>query len=701
MDTTRSALSLHFSPLLDTPILFGLALLGFILVVLSVWRARHLILRRVLMLIIFLIILSNPSILEEERKGVKDIGFVVVDESASQSMEKRQQRRDEALTYIKSTLEKNNQIELRIIHAPADKDLSSETKLFTALDNEIATIPQKQRAGVVFLTDGQIHDIPQNKATYKNYGPIHTLLTGSKNDKDRQIILTKAPAYGLVGKDVTITYKIDDTKNIKSSQAEVTLTMHDGKQMGMMVPTNIEQTLILKLDHPGENVFSLEVEGVDGELTLANNKTAILVNGVRDRLKVLLVSGIPHTGERPWRDLLTADPGVDLVHFTILRSPEKLDMTPPEEMSLIAFPVRELFEEKLNDFDLIIFDHYHQNNLLPDYYFENIVNYIKQGGAFLEASGPSFAGDKSLYSTPMQNILPAQPTGEIITRPFKPKLTQLGDNHPVTAQLEWNNHYASSNIEPNWGSWLRQIDILPKHGDVLMTGADKRPLVLLDRVEKGRVAQIASDHLWLWSRGYDGGGPHTELLRRIVHWLMKEPELDERALHTDVQKNIITVKKQNLGNIAEESISVKSPEGDVTTLSLKSNNEGWLTADLITKEKGIYVFEDASGYRKIAIVGALNPQEMNGVKTTADKMLPLTQASGGTTIWLEDTPRPSLRTLSERSSHFGGNNWLAFRNNNESSVIGAREIPIMPEWAKLLLLIVMLGLLWWREGKQN
>ena len=693
----KTALTLHFSPVIDPTWIALICTAGLLFIAVSWFAYRRGLTLRLLALGAFLLLFLNPSLLEQEQKTVKDTGFIVVDRSASQHMGQRKARTDKALAALKSAIEQAGQVDIRIIEAPQDDSLSTETRLFEALDTAAATIPQKQRAGAIFITDGQIHDVPQNPLSFTQYGPVHTLLSGEKDEKDRQIIVTKAPAYGLVGKDVTIQYRVEDTKNIGAREAEVTLTMHDGSQMGMVVPVNTDQTLILRLDHPGENVFALEAEGVKNELTLANNKTAILINGVRDRLKVLLVSGVPHAGERPWRDLLTSDPGVDLVHFTILREPHKFDFTPQHELSLIAFPVQELFEEKLYDFDLIIFDHYRQNNILPDFYFENIVQYVKRGGAFLEASGPSFAGKSSLYTTPLQEILPGEPTGQVFGRAFRPELSELGFKHPVTAGLIWDNREIKPNEEPHWGPWLRQIDIRKKRGDILMTGIESKPLVILDRFEKGRVAQIASDHLWLWSRGFEGGGPHAELLRRIVHWLMKEPELDERALDVQVYKNTITIRKQDLAQ-QEETIALTLPDGESTTITLKPNGQGWLEAKYDATQLGIYAFEDANGARKFAIIGTLNPPELRGVKTTPEKLAPLVAATRGATVWLEDHPTPRIRFLTD-ASRYGGNDWLALRRNRDFTVTGVKEIPLLPEWLRLCLLFIVVAMMWWREGR--
>ena len=192
------------------------------------------------------------------------------------------------------------------------------------------------------------------------------------------------------------------------------------------MPVGKDTAIKVPVSHEGENIVELSAEAGPAELTLQNNRAVVTVSGVRDRLRVLLVSGQPHAGERVWRNLLKADPSVDLIHFTILRPPEKQDATPINELSLIAFPHRELFSEKLHSFDLVIFDRYFEQGILPMAYFENIANYVQDGGALLVSSGPEFAGPMSIFRTPLANVLPAQPTGEIITRAFKPMVTADG-----------------------------------------------------------------------------------------------------------------------------------------------------------------------------------------------------------------------------------------------------------------------------------
>ncbi len=690
----RLAISIHFAPLLP---MFWLGLaIGIAVMVLAfaTWKNRGGIVLRCLLVSAFILTLLNPSIIEEQRDPVKDVAFVVVDTSPSQDLGKRTERTKAALEYLKNEMPRFSNVDLRIVETTQeDSGLARETRLFEALDKAIADVPAARRAGAVFLTDGQIHDIPKNPAATASYGPLSLWLSGEKNEKDRRLVITQAPAYGIVGQDVEMKYKIEDTDNVNDNIATVTINRFGQPPEVIAVEPGAEQTVKMKIEHAGQNVFELSVQGMVGELTPLNNRAALIVNGVRDRLRVLLVSGQPHAGGRTWRDLLTSDPGVDLVHFTILRDPEKIDMTPQNELSLIAFPFQELFETKLYDFDLIIFDQYKLNRVLPDYYFANIVKYVEEGGALLEASGPSFATENSVYYTDLADILPAGPTGEIIHKPFKPVLTEDGLKHPVTTYLEGPR---SDPKNPQWSDWLRQVKVTQRSGDVLMTGADGWPLLILDRVKEGRVAQLASDHIWLWSRGYGKGGPHAELLRRIVHWSMKEPELDEKALTAEVHGNLITVRSRNFKQ-PDKKITMTKPDGNVTQIELKPLPEGILQENIKAELLGIYSFEDADGQRAYAVSGDLNPPELSGVRTTEELMEPSVKETGGGIVWMDDEASPDIRFYT-KGRFFGGND-IVFRRNDAFDVKGVEEKPALPAPFLALALLMLVTFVWWREGR--
>ena len=702
MDQLSNSISIHFAPLIPELWLVIFAALTALLCLLGFWKKRKSTIWRTCMAAALLLTLSNPSLLEEERKPVKDVAFIIVDRSPSQAVGQRAARTNAALEAIQTQLGARDDLDLRIIES--DKDpLATETNLFELLERHTADTPPARRAGVLILSDGQIHDMPQNQRMTDALGPVSLLLSGSKKERDRQVRITQAPAYGIVGQKISVTFRIEDIGFHTDKRIQLTIRNNNQDTETLFIEPNKDITLDFPINNAGQNIFEFNAEDAGSEITLANNKTAVLVNGVRDRLKVLLVSGQPHAGGRTWRDLLTSDPSVDLIHFTILREPNKLDATPQNELSLIAFPFRELFEIKLYDFDLIVFDRYKLNRILPNYYFNNIVKYVRDGGALLVASGPDFAGEDSVYYTSLMDILPAAPTGDLLQEKFYPKRNNLGLQHPVTRSLVWQTKAEGAQQKQDgegtqWGPWLRQVVLNPEEGQTLMEGAQGQPLLILDRVEKGRIAQIASDHIWLWSRGYQGGGPYSELMRRIVHWLMKEPQLDEQALNITAQGDEILIKSIDLEQ-KNTRIQMTKPDGTEEVIELNPREDNILQTRIKANQLGIYSFKDGYDNTSFIHMGELNAKEMQHIQTTPELAAPLINASAGGTIWLEENERPTIRLLDKNRRHFGGDGWAGLRQNKAYTVEGVKERPLLPAVLSLFLLLGLGSLMWWREGR--
>ena len=692
MDMT--SLSIHFVPLLPSGTMLMLSVVACFFLAVSAFLFRRGILTRLAVTSAFLFVLYNPSLLEQQREPVADTAIVAIDRSASQNFGERTQMAKEITNQLSTRLGDFKNLEVRTIEIDGTRD----TKLFGALDQAFADIPLARRAGVIMVTDGQVHDTPETPEKRQAYGPIHVLLTGEKDENDRQMVALEAPSYGIVGQNISIKYIVRDHKKIPSGDgmASILIRANNKPPEMFLVPVNEEQIITLPVDHAGQNIYELEAAKLDDEITTINNSVPLLVNGVRDRLKVLLVSGQPHAGERTWRDLLTSDPGVDLVHFTILREPEKVDITPQDELSLIAFPFRELFEIKLYDFDLIIFDRYTLNRVLPNLYFTNIANYVRKGGALLEASGPSFAGEESVYTTALKDILPAAPTGAVMETSFIPTLTDLGLHHPVTQNLRWGGDDKGKNAR-NWGPWLRQIGVKPKQGDVLMDGVSGQPLLILDRVGEGRVAQLASDQIWLWSRGFMGGGPQADLLRRLAHWLMKEPELEENALDLVSDGNALLVRRRNLRD-ALDQVTLSLPDGTVQALTLNDGADGWLETRVPITMDGIYTADDGAT-KRFTVVGELNPPEWQSVVTTDTVLKPATAASGGSIHWVTSEGIPDIRQINGSNRNFGGYGWIGLRDNNAFMITGVRDIPFVPLWLSMMALLILAVGAWWLEGR--
>ena len=481
-----------------------------------------------------------------------------------------------------------------------------------------------------------------------------------------------------------------------SAGATVTLRLRvdGGAPEFFDVTVGEEAELPIVLERRGPSVVQVQVDALPDELSLANNAVAVVVNGVRERLRVLLVSGEPHSGERAWRNILKSDPSVDLVHFTILRPPEKQDGTPIRELSLIAFPTRELFEVKLDEFDLIIFDRYRRRGVLPGLYLENIARYVEQGGAVMQAAGPSFASPLSLSRTPLGRLLPAQPTGGVIEEGFKPNLTEIGWRHPVTTGLR-GAPPEGTEIQPAWGRWFRQIETSSLSGDVLLSGVDERPLLILQRVGEGRVAQLLSDQIWLWSRQFEGGGPQSELVRRIAHWLMKEPDLEEESLRAEVRHDSLHIEKRSLSE-APGDVTVTGPDGETQAVELVPRKGGRATADVPIEDFGLYEVSDGER-TTLAAAGPLNPIEFRDLRATDALLEPMFEGSGGTSWRLSDRGDIAVRKVSAgRDRH--GRDWLGIVGQEAYRVVGLRQFPVMPALLVALLTLGGLLLAWRRES---
>ena len=651
---------------------------------------------------ILLAALVNPSMVQEERSPQRDFAIVVVDESPSQRIGDRQHATETALAALKDQLARERDLDLRIIRAGKPQAGAGDdgTRLFAALDRAMSEVPRQRLAGVVMITDGQVHDVPSGDASALKEAvgaPLHVLLSGQPDEGDRRLVVDQAPSFGLVGKELKLTIRVEDLPLPKkqeggpTAQARVTWRKDGGTPHPVMVPIDRDVPLPVVIDHGGPNVIELEVEPGPQELTLNNNRAVVVVNGVRDRLRVLLVSGEPHAGERVWRNILKSDPSVDLVHFTILRPPEKQDGTPIRELSLIAFPIRELFDVKLDEFDLIIFDRY-SRRVIPQAYLENVARYVRNGGAFLEAAGPSFGTPLSLARTPLGTILPTEPTGDVFEEGFKAQITDIGRRHPVTEELSGAGAPGS---EPTWGRWFRQVEAHVHHGTTLMSGDHGDPLLVLDRVGKGRVAQLLSDQMWFWARGFEGGGPEAELLRRLAYWLMKEPDLEENDLRAVVEGDRLTITRQSL-EPDDHPVTVTAPDGSTRSLTLSPDTGGRSIGSLPIGEMGLYRVSDGNR-TALAAAGPLNPTEFADVRTTPEKLTPVVEATGGGIFWVGSGTIPEIRRVSpDRAA--AGRNWMGLRANGDYTVTGFSEVPLLPGIAALMLIVGGLLAAWRREG---
>jgi hypothetical protein len=682
--------SVSFEPVLPWALiaLAGVAGLA-LLLALAIGRSRGTLLRA-LSFALLLAALANPVVRNEERQPLPDIAVAVVDLSLSQQTGARSKRTEEAVAALKQAVARLPNTELRTVDV---KSLASSeddgTRAFEVLNRALADIPPDRFAGAVMITDGQVHDAPQDPAKSGIGGPLHALITGSKTEKDRQIVIEKAPRFGMVGQEQIVSFRLDEA-NGPGQPVPVTMTVSGGTPITLDVSPGQTVEVPVAVDHGGQNIVEITAPSLDGEISLQNNRAVTVIEGVRDRLRVLLVSGEPHAGERTWRNLLKADASVDLVHFTILRPPEKQDGTPTKELALIAFPTRELFVDKLDQFDLVIFDRYRRQSVLPEAYMFNIAQYVRNGGAVLIASGPDLAAEDGLYSTPLSDIMAAIPTGDVVEEPFKPMLTDQGRKHPVTKDLP-----DSAGETPSWGRWFRLVDTSTQSGETVMSGPGDKPLLVLSRQDEGRVAQLLSDQGWLWARGFEGGGPQTELLRRLAHWLMKEPDLEEEALNGRQQGNDLIVERRTMADSAEP-VEVTLPSGKTETVPLRQISPGRFQGSLPVTEAGLHRLADGK-LMAVAATGNGDAREMANLRSTTDVLDPVARATGGSTGWLEDGMPQIVKVSAGRQ--MAGAGWIGLRANDSYRVQAVSDTPLFATLLSLAALLLALGSMWYREGR--
>jgi hypothetical protein len=688
--------SIAFTPLVPSLVLWiALAAIVVIAVLLLLGRARGAAVR-VAALALILLALANPSFTREEREPLTSVAAVVIDKSPSQGFGERSRETAQAQEALVNSLKQVKGLEVRVVEAGQADGETDGTKLFGALSSALSDVPTDRVAGAFMITDGRVHDVPANAAALGFTAPVHALITGRKDERDRRIAISAAPRFGIVGQVQTITYRLDD-QGVSGERAKV-VVRRDGDVINERTVLS-GQTVNIDIDikHAGPNIVEIEASPLENELTLVNNRAVVAIDGVRDKLRVLLVSGEPHAGERTWRNLLKSDASVDLIHFTILRPPEKQDGTPINELSLIAFPTRELFtprpQGRLDDFNLIIFDRYARQGVLPIAYFDNIARYVRAGGAVLVSAGPDYASTTSIWRTPLDSVLPAEPAG-VTEKPFYAHLSDAGKRHPVTRGLE-----GSASEPPRWARFFRTVETRNATSPPVMTGTDGKPLLLLSRYGEGRVALLLSDHIWLWARGYEGGGPHLDLLRRMSHWLMKQPDLDEEALRLQTQGKDLAVLRQTMSDNVTP-VTVTSPSGKKRELTLSVSEPGLWRSTTPADELGLWQATDGT-LKALINVGPINPKEFSEVTSTTDVLKPLAQATGGDARRVVDGSSIDLpRIVPVRaSSIFRGDGWMGVKMRDASVVRGVGVLPIFAGLIGLLLLLGAFAATWLREGR--
>ena len=689
--------NIAFDPLLSVFWITALGILMFIAALAAgIGKLRSYFLRLLAGLFIVLALL-NPQTVIEDREPLQDAVLVIKDESESMTLGQRAEASAKTYTALLEKLKADPTLDVTTTLIRPNSD---GTRLTSSLIDGLSNMPANRLAGVIAITDGQIHDLPESPESLLPEGvPFHSIIIGEENARDRRISAIVAPRYGLVGEQAEFELRVDDPGH-EGERANIEIKLNGETKARFPATIGNRISIPIEIERRGSNTVELTVKPVDGELTLNNNVFVAEISGIRDRMRVLLVTGEPHNGGRSWRNLLKSDPAVDLVQFTILTNPRvKNTNARQRELSLIAFPTRQLFEEKLTEFDLIIFDHFkrrfqpsrsgRRTPILSPYYLQNVSQYVEDGGALLVATGPAFAAEESIYRSPLAAVLPSRPTGETTNEAFKPELNAKGRRHPITASF-------SGKDDKTWGKWFRIIDNKPISGNVLMEGPDAAPLLVIDKIGDGRVAMLMSDQAWLWAKGFDGGGPYSEMFRRTAHWLMGEPDLDAEKLTATAENGLLAIERRTLEDGAQRVV-VKKPDGTSETVTLSKTGEGIYRGSAKSAGQGAYRLQSGD-VSTITAIGALNPKEYAQLQPTPDILSPLASNTGGSQhlMGLAGNIPEIRRVKSGRKS--SNANWMGLIANEDYTVRASKRSPLAPGWLFFLLAVICLMWAWRREG---
>jgi hypothetical protein len=410
------------------------------------------------------------------------------------------------------------------------------TLVIPPLKQALQSVPADRLAGAVIISDTLWHDPEADITSLKTEVPVHVLST-FRSGPDRSVTLEKTSAYQLVGKPFSVAVTVRDTT--QPGGAEIPLNMYQGDTQTTHNVRNGEKTEIsLNTEHPGRTTLIFATPPLAQEAHLQNNAAVFTLTVFRDRWRVMMVSGSPHPSTRAFRSLFKQDPNIDLVHFSILRRMDSMDFTPPDEMALIPFPVDELFLNRIDDFDLIVMDRYANLGLLQPIHIQSLRSFIQRGGAFVIMTGAEGLKDDSLFNA-LKDIMAIKAYPQ--TYPDVPFTPTLGEDHPITQP------FVKQTLPLLRGSLPLP---LAERAELLMETPEKTPVITLWREtpQHGRMAWIATDDVWMWRRQAGEAGaapPFNPLMRRLMHWLLREPDLEAPPMICQQDKGVLACTPKN------------------------------------------------------------------------------------------------------------------------------------------------------------
>lgn len=646
--------------------------------------------------------LANPQIVSEDYQNLSTETLILVDVSDSQNLDGRDILTQETLVQLEQNL---NDLGVEPTIVEFGDDAVAGTHIWDTIQSSLSTIPADQLGAIFILTDGEIHDLQTVMDRLNVDAPVHGLISGQDEEQDFRITIDRAPRYSDVDEALNIDYRIlNDHTLVPGDYTANVVIRNNGEVIANQTLNDIGSVNTIQLPNlqRGDNNIEIILEGIyrgnapdenilQDDVSSQNNHITTTIEGIGESVNVLLISGAPNQGTRHFREILSADPDVNFVHFAFLRPPALEDDTPLRYFATTAFPVHEVLNENIEDYDAIIFENYTYNGVIPPSYFNNIVEFVENGGSLYISGSESFAADNGLGATSLVDILPLRPNGSTIEESFVPQISELGERYPLSRNLEYTIP------QEQWGSWY-SIASSTAQGEstVLLQDNDGNPLLATREYGEGRIAVLASDQNVVWDRLQNGrgGGPAETLTNNVLEWLMFNETMDEENIRLIHDGDQIIVELQTISD-DPESVTVTSPSGNTIQVTPEDYAPGLRRAFIAADELGVYSVERAGENQDFAFaeIGFSDPLEMRRVISTPEFIQPLADATGGVVTRMGNLP--DIIPLEAGAENQG--NSMGIYMSDEKELSGVSRYPI-PPWIPMLMIAGLFAGALKREG---
>ena len=606
------------------------------------------------------------------------------------------------------------------------------TLLRKALETIRGRYEGRDLAGVVMISDGAStggFDEDSGDGAVRDFlrsleTRVHTVWAARKGLQDIAVANVMADEFAFVRTVVRIDAKIRTT-GLPARRVPVTLST-DGQPLRekfVDLPAgDAEVTVTFEVTPPrvGRYVYEISVPVASGEAVTSNNARSFVVRVIRDKIRVLQVAGQPGWDVRSLRQMLKSNPNVDLISFFILRTQDDVSLVPNDEMSLIPFPTRELFENQLPSFDLIILQDFEYLPYGIGDYLENIRSYVEGGGGLAMLGGAASFSSGGYYGTPVATALPVDlygpfDSGPVIdTKEFSPQLTEAGVLHPVTSL-----RYSADDNVATWKALppLEGVNlvagakpdatVLATHPRLRTKGGKPMPVIVAGEYGKGRSLAVTTDTVWRYgfvaaSRPGDNGRHYTKLWDNAMRWLIQDPDL--RNLHVDTDVVEYTPGQPVRVTVRLLGRDYKPLAGGVVSLTVKRGADP-AKAEVVANAK-VTVGDDGTVVHELPQLTALGPgvYRVEGQATVGGRQIDAGDIflvrEGGTEL---DRPTGDLSTLEAIAAATGGEALgeidalpenLTFDPPRIVRVDRRTDVELWSRPGLLLLVIMLLGLEW-------